>query len=528
MSRPGPGPARGLRPVEVRVPVRPLARFADVLDGDDYERCRAALAHGADLLAGRVVWHVNSTARGGGVAEMMGPLIGYARDSGADMRWMVIAGTPAFFAVTKRIHNLLHADPGDGGDLGPAERRLYDGVLWENAVELSAIVRPGDVVVLHDPQTAGLIPAMGRLGARVVWRCHIGHHDLADERVARAWSFLAPYLEAAEATVFSRPEYVPRCCGARPVHIIAPSIDPFSPKNQDLAPGAVRAILSQAGIVEGGSGGAPAVFVRDDGGPGRVDRGADILHLGRAPSWETPMVVQISRWDRLKDHLGVLRGFARLAAADAAGARLVLAGPAVTGVADDPEGPAVLEELTRAWRALPHQTRRRVQLVSLPVVDPQENAAMVNALQRHATVVVQKSLQEGFGLTVAEAMWKGRPVIASAVGGIVGQIDDGRDGVLLHDPSDRDAFAAALRGLLDDPARASALGAAARERVGRSLLSIRQLMADAELLASLGRTPQAPVRGAPDAPAGGRWEPADQEVPDTPVRPRIALPEVAS
>ena len=511
MSRPAPGPPRGLRPFEVRVPVKPLARFADLLGDDDYERCREPLAAGAEQLAGRVVWHVNSTARGGGVAEMMGPLIGYARDGGVNMRWMVIAGTPEFFAVTKRVHNLLHADPGDGGDLGRAERRVYEGVLWENAIEMSAVVRAGDVVVLHDPQTAGLVPAMRRLGARVVWRCHVGHRDVNHPCVERAWSFLAGYVEAADATVFSRPEYVPRCCAGRPVHIIAPSIDPFSPKNQDLAPGAVRAILAHAGLVGDGAGRQPPTYVRDDGAPGRVDRGADILHVGRAPAWGTPLVVQVSRWDRLKDHLGVMRGFARLDPADVSGARLVLAGPAVTGVADDPEAPAVLGELTRAWRALPHQTRRRVQLASLPVVNAQENAAMVNALQRHATVVVQKSLQEGFGLTVAEAMWKARPVIAAAVGGIVGQIDDGRDGVLLTDPRDEDAFAGALKSLLDEPERAAALGAAARERVRRNLLSIRQLLAEAELFASLGRTPQAPVRGAPDAGRAGRWDHVGQE-----------------
>lgn len=473
-----------LRPVEVRVPSRSLARFAEVLEPAEFDRCRAHLRDAAERLRGRVVWHVNSTARGGGVAEMMSPLIGYARDGGADLRWMVVQGTPGFFTVTKRIHNMLHADPGDGGDLGPAERALYESALWDNAVELSALVRPRDVVVLHDPQTAGLIPPLRRRGARLVWRCHIGFEDLRDPLVARAWDFLAPYIRAADATVFSRAAYVPDCCSAAPVHIIAPSIDPFSPKNQDMAPGAARAILARAGIVEGAPDDPPPVYVREDGAPGRVDRGADILHVGRAPRWDTPLIVQVSRWDRLKDHLGVMRGFARLGPMN--GTRLVLAGPAVTGVADDPEGPAVLGELTRAWRALPHETRHHVQIASLPVVDVQENAAMVNALQRHAAIVVQKSLKEGFGLTVAEAMWKGRPVVASAVGGIVDQIDDGRDGLLVHDPSDPGELADALRGLLDAPERADALGAAARERVRSRLLIIRQLSEDARLLESLG------------------------------------------
>ena len=486
MSARAPGGGPGLRPQEVRVNVRPLARYAQILDPDDYRRSEEAFGAVAALMRGRVVWHVNSTARGGGVAEMMGPLIGYARDSGVDTRWMVISGSPAFFSVTKRIHNLLHADPGDGGPLGPAERRLYEGVLWENAVELSAIVRRDDVVVLHDPQTAGLVPAMRRLGARVVWRCHIGHEDLADPHVARGWAFLQPYLRDAERFVFSRAAYVPRFCPRDRVDLISPSIDPFGPKNQELSPETTRAILSQAGLVEGGPGAAAPTFTRDDGAPGRVDRGADILHVGRLPRWETPLVVQVSRWDRLKDHLGVMNGFARLEPADGSEARLVLAGPSVTGVADDPDGPVVLAELTAAWRALPHHTRRRVQIAMLPVVDPQENGAMVNALQRHATVVVQKSLQEGFGLTVTEAMWKGRPVLASAVGGIVDQIDDGRDGVLLADPSDPDAFARALTSLLDDPERAAVLGAAGHDRVRERLLSIRQLADYARLIQSLG------------------------------------------
>jgi trehalose synthase len=474
----------GLRPAEVHIAPRRLARLGDLLDPEGFALSCERLRSAADLVRGRVVWHVNSTARGGGVAEMMGSLIGYSRDAGADARWLVIAGTPDFFAVTKRLHNMLHGDPGDAGGLGAAERRVYEGVLRENAVELAAVVRPGDVVVLHDPQTAGLIPAMRRRGAIVVWRCHIGSERLDDPRVSEAWAFLERYLPGAHAAVFTREAYVPACCRAGRVAVIQPSIDPFSPKNQDLAPAVVRAILVDTGLVEGPDGESP-VFVRDDGAPGRVDRGADILRVGRAPGWETPLVVQVSRWDRLKDPAGVMAGFARLDAADAAGAHLVLAGPAVTAVADDPEAPEVLGEVTRAWRALPHDTRRRVQLVALPMADPGENAAIVNALQRHATVVVQKSIEEGFGLTVTEAMWKGRPVVASAVGGITEQIRDNRDGLLVPDPRDLDGFAGVLRGLLADPARQHRLGVAARERVLSRFLPIRHLTDYAQLVGDL-------------------------------------------
>jgi trehalose synthase len=248
-------------------------------------------------------------------------------------------------------------------------------------------------------------------GVEAGWRAEI-RHPLVEE----GWEFLRPSLEHADAIVFSRQAYVPAFCRDGRVAIVRPAIDPFSPKNQELPPGVVRAILVRCGLVEGAGDGVVCGFNREDGSPGRVDRGADILRLGRAPDAGTPLVVQVSRWDRLKDHVGVMRGFVRLEEAQAAGAHLVLAGPSVTGVADDPEGPAVLAELTTAWRALPHASRRRVQIASLPMVDPGENAAMVNALQRHATVIVQKSLQEGFGLTVTEAMWKARPVVASAVG----------------------------------------------------------------------------------------------------------------
>jgi trehalose synthase len=475
---------RALRPVEVRVSSRPVSRFAEVMEATQLESVMRTLREASARLRGRVVWHVSSTVRGGGVAEMMGPLIGYARDAGTDARWIVIAGTDEFFALTKRVHNHLHADPGDGGPLGAAQRAMYERVLRENAAELAAVVRAGDVVVLHDPQTAGLAPLMRRLGALVVWRCHIGHEDLLDPHVAEGWSFLEPYLREVDATVFSRAAYVPACCRAGRAEVIRPSIDPFSAKNQALGPATTRAILVQAGLVEGPLRGEAPIFTREDGAPGRVDRGADILRVGRAPRWDVPLVVQVSRWDRLKDHLGVMRGFVRMAA-EADGASLVLAGPAVTAVADDPDGPAVLGEVTEAWRALAHEDRRRVQLVALPMVDRQENAAMVNALQRHAAVVVQKSLQEGFGLTVTEAMWKSRPVVASAVGGIPEQLEDGREGLLVADPADTDAVAAALRRLLGDRAEARRLGDAAHERVRAQFLAVRQLADYARLIEAL-------------------------------------------
>ncbi|MDH3686981.1 MAG: glycosyltransferase, partial [Myxococcales bacterium] len=223
--------------------------------------------------------------------------------------------------------------------------------------------------------------------------------------------------------------------------------------------------------------------IRDDGSPGRVERRAEIVRLGRPPSWETPLIVQISRWDPLKDMKGVMLGFAKLCESDCpVRPELVLGGPDVRLVADDPEGAEVFESVVEAWRELPEGIRNRVHLASFPTDDVQENAAMVNALQRHAAIVVQKSLREGFGLTVAEAMWKGRPVIGSAVGGIQDQIEDGVSGILLKDPADLDDFAAKLCDLLCDPALLERVGSAAKARAQESFLGLDHLLKYAALL----------------------------------------------
>ncbi|MFL5320023.1 MAG: glycosyltransferase, partial [Myxococcaceae bacterium] len=197
-----------------------------------------------------------------------------------------------------------------------------------------------------------------------------------------------------------------------------------------------------------------------------------------------------SRWDRLKDPVGVLQGFAQLLSPLAPrNAELVLAGPNVHAVADDPEGAQVFEELVSAWRALPHHARAKIHLANLPMADVEENAAIVNALQRHSTVIVQKSLREGFGLTVSEAMWKARPVVASAVGGIQDQIVDGVSGLLLKDPGDLREFAGLLRTLLQNEAFAQRLGIAARERVKERFLGVQSLLAYERLVTSLVNAP---------------------------------------
>jgi trehalose synthase len=465
-----------------QVPVGPMDphRFASVLTPERYDALVQLIARASQDLRGRVIWNVNSTARGGGVVELLRPLLGYSRGAGVDARWLVINAEPAFFAITKRLHNRLHGFAGDGGALGRNERRIYERALARAADELVPLVRPADVVILHDPQTGGLVEAVRRTGATVIWRCHVGR-DGANGHAEEAWRFLHDYVIGADAFVFSRPEFVWQGLPEDRLTVIRPSIDVFSPKNQDLSTGRTLSILSRIGVVSGR--GARATFARSDGTPGRVDRRA-VIFESRPLSPGDALVTQVSRWDRLKDPLGVLSGFVEHVSARG-DAHLVLAGPATESVSDDPEGAEVLSEVSSAWEQLPGPARDRVHLVCLPMDDVEENAAMVNALQRHSRVVVQKSLAEGFGLTVAEAMWKARPVVASRIGGIQDQIVDGESGILVSDPEDLKEFGRAVADLLGDPGRAERIGAMARERVRDEFLGPYHLERYFELIARL-------------------------------------------
>jgi trehalose synthase len=471
-------------PQEIPIGSLAIEQIYGWLDREERARVDHAIERARHFLAGRVVWNINSTAVGGGVAEMLQSLLAYTRGAGIDARWVVIRGAPAFFQVTKRLHNFLHGDAGDGGPLGEAEQQAYRATIDRNAAELAGVIGRDDVVILHDPQTAGLIPPLKAQGAIVVWRSHVGAESV-NEYVERGWEFLRPLVKAADAYVFSERAYVPPELGGDRAAVIPPSIDPLSPKNQDLAPEVVRAILQHAGLVVGAKAGDVApVFRRFDGSSGRAEHRCDVQHTGPPPDFDTPLVVQVSRWDRLKDPLGVMRGFAEHVAGQL-DAHLVLAGPTVHSVTDDPEGQQVLDEVEKAWRDLPHSERSRVHLACLPMADVEENAAIVNALQRHAAVVVQKSLEEGFGLTVTEAMWKARPVIASAVGGILDQIEDGTSGLLLHDPRDLVAFGRLVLQVLSDKDRAERLGQQARQRVQRHFLVSRHLSQYVRLLEPL-------------------------------------------
>ena len=452
-------------PTFVQLDPQPLDRYRDVMDSE-FDRIRGIADFAAGHFEGRTVWHVNSTRLGGGVAEMLRSFLPYANDSGVDTRWVVLSERPEFFSITKRLHNKLHGHPGDGGSLGPAEQEAYEEILEDSAHHLTDLIKPNDVVFLHDPQTAGLIPAVKAAGGITIWRCHIGL-EVANEHVDEAVRFLAPYVEQADGFVFSRGAYLWPQLPADRAHLMAPAIDAFSPKNQDLDDETVSAILGVIGL----SGEKPAEaphFIRSDGSDGIVEHSSQVTQTEQLPE-DATLIAQISRWDVLKDHEGLLECFAEyLPDTDA---HLALIGPSSEGVADDPEGPAVQARIMEAWEALPDDLRKRVHIVALAMDDFDENGAMVNAIQRRADIIVQKSLVEGFGLTVSEAMWKAKPVVASAAGGIKDQVIDGETGILIDDPADLEAFAVALRKLVEDPELAAKMGAASRKRVAKHFLA---------------------------------------------------------
>ena len=436
----------------------PLGRFRPLL-GERFAEIENAAAGAREAFAGRRIWHLNSTAQGGGVAEMLRALLPYVRDAGVDTRWLVLPETDGFFAVTKRIHNRLHGHSGDEGRLDDAARATYERALAWSTERLRETVDPKDVVYLHDPQTAGLVPALKQAGSAVIWRCHIGV-DRPNDVAREAWDFLRPYVAEADAYVFSRREYLWEGLDEDRAWFMPPVIDPFSPKNEEMDAERIGSVLAA------------------------VQEKATIVEEAPVPE-DAPAVAQVSRWDRLKDPRGLLEVFEHHLRHPSA--HLVLVGPDSEGVSDDPEGAAVYREVVEHWRGMSDACRARSHLISLPMDDLERNARMVNALQRRAEVIVQKSLAEGFGLTVAEAMWKARPVVASRVGGIQDQVVDGRTGTLVEDPRDLPAFARAIEAILGDRERCEAMGRAGQERVRDNYLAVDRLREYVGLVESLIR-----------------------------------------
>lgn len=362
-------------------------------------------------LEGRRIVTVNSTAVGGGVAEILSRLVPLSRELGVDVRWAVIKGGDDFFGVTKRIHNALH---GKTETFSAHDREVFRDTTRQNLADMDL---DADIVFIHDPQPAGLIEARRSGRGRWVWRCHI---DVSAPQ-ADVWEFLARSVSRYDAAVFSAPQFAADL--KLPQVMITPSIDPISEKNRELTESEIDQVLER-------------------------------LEVPR----DKPIVTQVSRFDRLKDPVGVIAAF-RLAR-KYNDCRLVLAGGSAT---DDPEGAEVLAAVHEAANDDPD-----IHVLELP---PTANLE-VNAIQRASTVVLQKSLKEGFGLTVSEALWKGKPVVAGAVGGIPLQITHRYSGILTHTI---EGTAFWIKQLLNTPDFAQRLGQNGREHVRTNFLLTRHL-----------------------------------------------------
>ena len=405
---------------------------------------------------------------------MLRSLLGYTRDSGLDAHWLGASADHGFTTVSRRIYHRLYGSEGDGGPLEEAERQVIESVATEHAELLAERVRPGDVVFLHD--LPGLVAPMKEAGAKVIWRCHLGL-DEPNSLARQAWEFLWPMVAEADVSVFSRREYAWEMIPPDRVGVLTPTVDPFSPKNQTINPEVVMAILDQIGLTDSGSQAAP-VFTRPDGTPYRLGARAEIDQDEPLPA-EAQLVVQVSGWERLKGHRRLLELFASELADSAA--HLAIAGPSVKAPADGTEESDLLEELRSFRMELDASTRARIHLLQLPLDDLDENATMVNALQRRADVIVDNAEREAFGLSVAEAMLKGKAILARRLGGIEEQIVDGVSGVLVE-PGDDAGFAAILRQLLADPQRREELGIGARAQAMGGRLTIDHLAEYLELI----------------------------------------------
>ena len=377
----------------------------------DYEpivgrSCIEELRMLSEQLAGKIVQNINSTFVGGGVAEILEHMVPLLNQLGVDARWDVIRGSDEFFEVTKKFHNALH---GNAEKISKQDFALFSEVTQQNLEEVRFY---GDILFVHDPQPVGLIARKKEIGRKWVWRCHIDVSN-PDRKV---WKFLRGFVVDYDAAVFSAPSFAQQL----PIRqfMITPSIDPLSDKNRELDSGTIDAVLAGYGLTS-----------------------------------DKPMIVQISRFDRLKDPLGVIEAFEMVK--KSIDCQLVLAGGTAT---DDPESEEVLDEVRK--RA---EGNHDIHILLVP---PESNVE-INALQRAATIIMQKSLKEGFGLTISEALWKAKPVVAGAVGGIPLQIRNKLTGLLCHTV---EGAAYALRQLLSNPEYARQLGQNGKEHVRQNFL----------------------------------------------------------
>ena len=365
----------------------------------------------AEKLAGQRIKMVNSTAVGGGVAEILNRLIPLLNDLGIPTQWTVMKGGEDFFEATKRIHNALH---GEKLSISPGLKEVFLEVSREN---LRYIDLEQDVVVIHDPQPIVFVEGRDRTRAKWVWRCHIDVSHPYEE----VWDFLKGYVDRYDAALFSSPRFSKPL--SIPQFLFFPSIDPLSDKNRELDSGFIDEVLER-------------------------------FHIPK----DKPIVTQISRFDRLKDPIGVIKAY-RLAKRHV-DFQLVLAGG---GASDDPEGEMVLEEVRGEAGGDPD-----IHILLLPPTSSLE----INALQRASTLILQKSIKEGFGLTVSEALWKKKPVIGSAVGGIPAQIIPNLTGALVYSI---EGTAFQIRYLLTHPEEAKKLGNIGHQYVKEEFLITRKL-----------------------------------------------------
>jgi trehalose synthase len=385
----------------------PLDDYAEVIGAGELEELRAL----AKPLRGRTVEMINSTAVGGGVAEILNRLIPLTEELDVKIRWEVMTGGDDFFEVTKSFHNALHGEPYHAT---PRDFEIFRAYNERNRARLAL---DSEFVVIHDPQPAALIEARKKNGNHWVWRCHI---DLSHPNRG-VWDFLETYVSKYDGAMFSSPEFARKL--PIPQYLFYPAIDPLAEKNRELEPEFIADVLSRHAI--------------------------DPLR---------PILTQISRFDRLKDPVGVIRAY-RIAKRYF-DCQLVLAGGSAS---DDPEGAVVLQEVLQEAAGDPD-----IKVLELPAWAPLE----VNALQRASTIVIQKSLREGFGLTVSEALWKRKPVIASAVGGIPTQVIHKHTGLLAHSV---EGTAYQIRFLLSHPEIAAKLGEHGHEHVKENFLITQKL-----------------------------------------------------
>jgi len=403
-----------------------LDAYAEVV-GDDVILQLRQLA--ASLSGARVV-HVNSTRVGGGVAEILTKLVPFMQELGIDTRWEVISGESEFFDCTKAMHNTLQ---GNRIPLGENQLRVYQAVNARNAENLRAPLEEADFVFIHDPQPAPLLSHCPNRRGKWIWRCHID----VSHPYRPVWKFLEQFVAPYDASLFSLAAFAQEL--PHPQYLVPPSIDPLSDKNRPVDESEVSEIRARYNI-----------------DPTR------------------PMLVQVSRFDRFKDPVGVIQAY-RLIKRFQPNVQLVLAGG---GATDDPEGEAVLSEVQAAVGDDPD-----IHALLLP---PDANTT-INALQRAADVVIQKSVREGFGLTVTEALWKGKPVIGGDVGGIRLQVIDHYTGFRVNTP---EGAALRTRYLLHNPERLAEMGRNAQALVRDSFLITRHLRDHLTLMVALANNAQ--------------------------------------